>query len=185
MARRHAAAVPASKAKIGTIYAVRRDGELTRFRVNRITTHRVADNGGPADYESEISGVFILGKNDHGIERTEKATIEPHYLLGQFEDYEELVVKKEAEDKAKAAREKVEKRDMADLLELLYRIAGLPMPNSTSDYDAPFRLTSYGGTSPPDIGRKGAKPLLEGLRKLMGEADLAHSANLVDDKVDS
>jgi hypothetical protein len=165
--RRQAAAVPASKAKIGTIYAVRHDGELTRFRVQKVTTHRIADNGGPNDYESEITGVFILGKGDDGIERIEKATIEPRHLLGQFEEYEELVVKKEAENKAKQAREKIEKQDVLDLWRLLYQVAGLQPPNDPSGFEAPFRLSSYNvGGSPPDIGRKGVKPLLDGLRRL-------------------
>jgi len=110
MSRKKAAAVPASKAKIGAVYAVRRDGQLTRFRVQQVTIHRVADDGSPHDYKSE----------------------------------------------------------------------------NTAEYDAPFRLAGYSGTSPPDIGRKGVKPLLDGLRKLIGNADLAHSANLIErEKIDS
>jgi len=52
MSRKKAAAVPASKAKIGAVYAVRRDGQLTRFRVQQVTIHRVADDGSPHDYKA-------------------------------------------------------------------------------------------------------------------------------------
>ena len=186
MSRKKAAAVPASKAKIGAVYAVRRDGQLTRFRVQQVTIHRVADDGSPHDYKSEITGHFILHVDDEGSFTTEKATIEPGQLLGEFAQYEELVKVKEAEDLAKRRRGSEEKEQALELMVLLYKVAGLPVPDNTAEYDAPFRLAGYSGTSPPDIGRKGVKPLLDGLRKLIGNADLAHSANLIErEKIDS
>jgi hypothetical protein len=111
--------------------------------------------------------------------KTENATIKPHQLLGQFEDYAELVEKKETEDRTRQAQLDREKREARDLLEMLYRVAGLPMPQRVDNFDAPFRLPSY-GYSTPDIGKASVKPLLEGLRKLMADADTARSANLVD-----
>ena len=169
---RHAAAVPASKAKIGAVYAVERDGELERFCVTCVTTHRIADNGGPADYESEITGCFQDGTG-------QKVTIRPNQLLGRFEEYQVLVEKREAEKREQARKEKLEKDEALELRRLLYQIVGEQAPNDPSAHSQLFRVMSYSGGE-VDLSRKANRPLLDGLRKLMADADAAHSSNVVE-----
>lgn len=164
--RKKAAAVPASKAQIDKVYAVRRDGKLTRFRVDRVTTHRVSDTGSPHDYESEITGVFLtLDPNDPTKTIGEKATIKPSELLGGYEEYVELTAERERQEVARQLKEKEHSEARLDLWRLLYRLIGKEPPNDPSEWHQPFRAGSYGGTD-IDIHAEGIKPLLEALRKL-------------------
>jgi hypothetical protein len=160
--RKKAAAVPASKAKIGTIYAVMREGKLTRFRVTKVTTHRIADNGSPHDYRSEITGEFILGHSEDGY-KSEAATIEPDKLLGQFDEYQELVAERKAEEAAAKSKADAEKQAADDLVALLYDISGLPISNDR--WRAPF-AERYSGV---EISRDAVAALLPKLRELIKE----------------
>lgn len=172
--RRRAAVVPASKTKIGETYAVERDGKLTRFIVDRVTTHRIGDDGGPTDYKSEIGGRFVLADpvnamvNDPKV--FEKATIAPNALLGQFEEYDELVKQKEAEKEVRDAKHKAELDAGLDLWRLLYDVAGIPAPNDPSEFKQLFRFSKYGGID-ITISTEGVRPLLDALRELAKEKE--------------
>jgi len=186
MSRTKAAAVPASKVVIGQVYAVRDedgDGSLCRFQVDCVTTHRTGSTGSPHDYESEITGFFIKSVGGRRVPG-KKLTIKPQRLLGQFEEYAELQKQKQAEDKASRERESIAKQEALDLWRLLYQVCGLPVPDDPSGFHQPFRLTGWGSAT-PDINAEGVKPLLAGLRKLVGDSDVAHSANLVEDHASS
>jgi hypothetical protein len=165
--RRQAAAVPASKARIGTIYAVERHGKLTRFRVNKVTTHRVAENGSPHDYESEITGDFILGADESGRYQLEKAVLDPRRLLGQFEEYQELVAQKNAEVAIQTAKTKAEQKIANDLVALFYDLTGLPKPNER--FGQPFEAKYNHGV---EMSKEGARALLEKLRELQAKSQL-------------
>lgn len=160
--RRKAAAVPASKARIGKTYAVMHDGELTRFVVNKITTHRIADDGSPHDYESEITGNFLLtNKQGDGVV-TERAIVKPNKLLGLFEEYQELVAQEEAEKAAQKAKNAALTKTATDLAALLYDFTGLPIPND--QYRQNFKARYDSGI---EIDKDGAKALLEKLREVL------------------
>lgn len=160
--RRKAAAVPASKARIGTTYAVEREGELTRFVVNKITTHRVSESGSPHDYESEITGNFLLTNKEGDGVVTEKAVIKPSRLLGQFEEYKELVAQRDAEHAAQKAKNAALTKTATDLAALLYDFTGLPIPND--QYRQNFKARYDSGI---EMDKEGAKALLEKLREIL------------------
>lgn len=159
--RRHKSAVPASKARVGEVYAVKYDDELTRFRVDKITTHKVSETGSPHDYESEITGYFIFEHDPVNGYRTEKAVIKPNMLLGQFEEYQELVAQRDHEKAVVEAKANAEKKVATDLVVLLYDVTGMPIPNDR--YGRPFEVRYNSGV---EISREGAKALLEKLRAL-------------------
>jgi hypothetical protein len=143
MSRRKAAAVPASKARIGETYAIRRDGELVRFRVTKITIHKLSDSGSPHDYENEITGVAFYEPG-----KTETLTIEASELLGQFEEYGELVAKKEAEETAAKAKKDAAKALQDKFVKAVAKAAGVPVPQKGryGDYTSSDAIdTSYNG----------------------------------------
>lgn len=162
--RKKAAAVPASKAQIGTIYAVMREDKLTRFRVERVTTHRTSDSGSPHDYQSEIAGVFMLSHDDgKGYTTEKKAVIKPGQLLGQFEEYAELVAQRDQEKAIVKAKNDAEEKAAADLVALLYDMIGQPIPNDR--YQQPIS-TRY-DKSTVELNREGVAAVLEKLRQLV------------------
>lgn len=179
--RRKAAAVPASKAQLHKTYAVRYDGELVGFIVDRVTTHRIDDSGSPHDYESEITGRFVI-RDDKGNASYEKATIKPDALLGLFDDYKELVEKKQIEERRKRKEAEAANQVAIELRLLLYRVIGESAPKDSREYHQPFRVGAYGGLGESvdmQAGRESTLKLRDGLKKLFAEADLAQSVNLV------
>ena len=146
--RKRAAAVPASKAEIGEIYAVEHEGKLTRFRVDRITTHRFGSTGSPHDYRSEIGGQFLLGTDDSGNGLWSKpVTITPERLKGRYEEYQELVTQRDAENAAREAKKNADEARRTRLLNLLYDKTGIAKPNDDRSYYHPFRI----GTSEVEV----------------------------------
>lgn len=178
---RKAAAVPASKAQIHKTYAVHYDGELVGFIVDRITTHRIDNTGSPHDYESEITGRYVI-RDDEGHVTYSQATIRPDKLLGAFEDYHELVKQREIEEARKRKESEAANEVALELRSLLYRVIDIPAPENSREYHQPFRVGAYGGLGESvdmQAGRENTLKLRDGLKKLIEEAELAHSANLV------
>jgi hypothetical protein len=143
MSRRTAAAVPASKARIGTTYAIRHNGKLVRFKVTKITIHKVSDTGSPHDYENEITGTVFYEPG-----KTETLTIEASKLLGQFEQYEELIAKKEAEKAEAKAKENAAKALQDKFVKAIAKAAGVPVPQKGHyrDYEHSDAIdTTYSG----------------------------------------
>lgn len=172
--RRRAAAVPASQAKIGKVYAVNRNGKLTRFRVDTVTTHRVSDTGSPHDYRSEIIGAFqTLDPRNPTNTINEKATIKPNELLGGYEEYIELTAETERQNAERNAQHEAAHQDALDLRRLLYRISGQNEPNDPSEYRQLFRVGAYGASNEVDMKSDAVKPLLNALRKLVAEKEPA------------
>ncbi len=137
----------ASKIKIGGVYAIKRDDKLVEFRVTAVTTRRHGATGSPHDYTSTVEGRLFDKPVGQG---STQLTLKPDELLGPYEDYKELVAKREAEEAAKKADEK-KRADLAYTTALLlYEALGIPVPpedtsgsryrrGGIQSYDAPIR----------------------------------------------
>jgi hypothetical protein len=174
MARQTAAAVPASKVKIGEVYAInygedeKGDDKLVRFRVTAVVTRRESDHGNPHDYKSKVEG-YVFGPDSGGKEAT--LTIDPGQLLGLYTEHVELV---EREMREKAARDAVTAEREAKRKALwlaLYDATGIEPPADERDFNAAFKYAYGTGL---EIRAEGVEPLLkffELLKAVKGDGD--------------
>jgi hypothetical protein len=152
----------ASKIEVDRVYAIKHNGELTRFCVTAVTTTRKSNTGSPHDYISTVAGIVHdgSGKGDHLV-------LDPKLVLGRFEEYETLVAKKKAEEAEQKRAEAVRKEEQRECWALLYKLIGRDPPAlPPGDYKQPFH-TSYSGI---DIDREGMRLLLAALKARAGEA---------------
>jgi hypothetical protein len=156
MARSTAAAVPASKIEIGRVYAIRRNDQLVRFRVEAVITRRESGHGNPQDYKSTVEGIVQAPDNDG---KPVILTIQPNALLGFYEEHVELVERQKREHAEAQAKTEAHKANTEALFAAIYEATGLTPPEGDRDYGAPFRLGHSRDSI--DISAKGVEPLLK------------------------
>ena len=144
----------ASKIIPGTTYAFKRDDKLLRFRVTEVVTvtRRRGAKNNPHDHESEV----------HGTVETDPKIVKaaPERLLGEYQEYSELVARQEQERAAAQRKTEEEKNNAHQLAQALYRLVKLPMPANLDGYNIPF-TTRYGTLQ---IEKDGVVPLLTALK---------------------
>jgi hypothetical protein len=155
----------ASKIDVGDTYAVRRHGTLMRFRVTEVTTHRGSSRSSTT---SEVTGHLVDEEN-------RLVTMEVSEVIGPYAEHAELAEKarKEREERERVAKEQKERAKR--LVKLLFKRTGTRP--SVNEYNSLFRCTYSHGV---EISKEGVEALLKSLDKLTAEADLAHSAHLVE-----
>ncbi len=135
----------ASKILPGAIYAIKQGEEHKRFHVHAVVTRRSKNTGSPHDYESHVEG-YVL--EDHEPGERKLVRMDPKKLLGEFTEFSELVERKRLEEAAAKEKGNAEKAALERLATLLYRAAGLPVPEKLDKYRVPIR-TAFGSI---DIG---------------------------------
>ena len=152
----------ANKIKPGVMYAANVEGEMVRFVPDEVVTRRMRNTGSPHDYKSTV-----IGKIKRDGPELSKSTyeIDPQAVLGPYEEQVALVEKEEAEKAAKEARHEQSRAEARALLELLYELMGVPVPDNLQPWTLPVR-TAYGAHA-VDITAAGVLPVLQALRKLM------------------
>jgi hypothetical protein len=120
-------------------YAIRRNkDQLVRFMVKSVTTVRSRGTGSPHDYRSTVQG-YVLEDRNPETQLDNIISIDSDKILGPYQDYVELVERKQREDAASKARANAEKEKTLDFVRLLYRVAGQPVPNTLDERGQPFR----------------------------------------------
>jgi hypothetical protein len=173
MARPTAAAVPASKVKIGEVYAInygedeKGNDKLVRFRVTAVVTRRESDYGNPHDYKSTVEGIVPAPDNNG---KAVTITVEPDALLGLYTEHVELVAREKAEKAKREAEAEAQKAKTRQLFAALYDAIGLtpPAEDERGEYRAPFRL-GYGFTDIA-INASGVEPLLAFFERIKATA---------------
>lgn len=135
----------ASKIKVGTTYALRRDEELVRFLVCAVVTRRERNHDNPHDYKSTVEGYVTDDENRVVV------VVKPDKLLGPYTDYVELVERslKEREVIERAAEAKRTLREQ--LRKVLYRKVGIDPPTDPTQHSQMFRA-GYSGIDISDEG---------------------------------
>lgn len=151
----------ASKIIPNKVYAIKVDGELQQFRATAVITRRETAHGNPHDYKSTIEGIVINGPVPDG-ESRQTIKVAPDRVLGPFEDYQELVAKRDAEQKAKEQEAEAKKAAAIELWSLLYDKVGVPRPNDPKTYNQLFQV-SFNSV---DITREGVEILTKYLKGL-------------------
>jgi hypothetical protein len=143
----------ASKIKIGSIYAIRREsGELARYRATAVVTRRINNHGNPHDYSSTVEGT-IVEDGDNVVVK-----LQPEALLGPYQEQVELAERDQREKEARKALEEAERARVNKLRDLLYDKLGATKPDFDRGLDQPFRVGSWGEV---EIRKDGVQLLLD------------------------
>ena len=157
--RRQKANLTAAKVLPGKVYAVRKDEGLQRFHVHEVIVTRSRADGSPHDYATTVKGK-CLGPY-------EVETLPLNAILGPFEEYQELVAKRDAEKRAVEEQNRAISEKQQECVRLLYQLTGLPIPNDLESYHAPIRIKYAGGV---ELDQAGVAAVLQALRKPKEEA---------------
>jgi hypothetical protein len=123
-----------SKIKIGAEYAVKYKGNLARFLVHTIDTHRTA-----RVTFNKIGGQ-IMDVAPDGQARPE-VKYAPEDILGDYTEYAELVEEKNRKRKEREDEAAAKENEMYDLWRDLYKAAGVAVPNDPKSYRNALRLS--------------------------------------------
>ena len=141
----------AAKIVLGSMYAVKRGGQLCRFRVSEVITRRYGNAT-----ESQAIGVWLDGEGERS------GTLPVSEIAGDYKAFAELVERQARETAAKEAKSKEEKRQsLADRL-ALYKFVGEKAPQKSDDYHQLFRVPSYGGV---EVTGDGARAIVAHIRQ--------------------
>jgi hypothetical protein len=153
----------ANKIKVNGTYAVKNEnGVLARLNVTAVVTRRVNNYNNPHDYESHVEG-YITESHIPG-ENPSIVKVSTEKVLGPYEEYAELVQRREAE-KAEQNRKQEHIKERALLLRrLFYELIDKPLPNDDNEHRQLFRL-EYGNSV--DVSKEAVEPLIAALMHIV------------------
>lgn len=162
-----------SKIKIGSEYALPRDGSFVRFHVTEIVTRKTSED---TVATSKIVGWVVEDQREG--KRIDTLNLDPKQLEGPYEEQIELVARKAKEALEQAAKAKAEtEQALAERL-ALYAFVGVEAPEEASKYDQHFRVGS-GYSREVTIERKGVRAIVARVYELSGDMEKARTLRVV------